>query len=171
MQDNNKIISRGKLLALGYYQIAGGIIGICLLIWLVLSIISFNLLLSIILLSALALFLFSIYSGISLLKNTGKGLRLSLVNQILQLVTFSFAGYAYQYISGVYFSVGLDLTESFNFTFYAGISSWKLNINTDSPEYIFSFNLVAFFLLVLIIRMRTELGRKKELTKIEDIGQ
>jgi hypothetical protein len=93
------------------------------------------------------------------------------MNQILQAISFSMFGYAYQYISGVYFSVGLDLTESFIFKFNFGISSWQLNINSDNPAQTLSLNLFAIFLIIVIDKLSNTVTKLEAEEQLSAIGK
>lgn len=159
-----------KLIVFGYYQIVGGVIGIGITIWFLLGLVSFNWLLLIIVVPAFFLFLFSVYCGFLLLRKNSRGIKLSLLNQYLQLISFAFTGYAYQYASGVFLTIGIDLTESFNFLFNMGISSWELNINTDSPTIALKFNLVAFYLIIAIEKIKKQIAEEEKKRIIAEIG-
>ena len=171
MPSNNKSSIPPKLIALSYYQIAGGIIGIALTVWLILNLNSFNSLFLVIIIPSFILFLFSIFCGILLLKNKSKGLRLSLINQLLQLISFSYIGYAFQYASGLYLLIGLDITESVKFIFGIGVSSFQININTDSPIIELNFNLVALYLAIFIARIISKIKGEKEFEQVNEIGK
>jgi len=157
MERNFSKIINTRLSILGYYQMIGGIIGIALILWLLLKLSSFNLILLVIFVLALLLFLFSIYCGYLLITKNTKGIRLSTINQFLQLFSFAFGGYGYQYFSGLYLTVGLDLTDSFNFIFGFGISSWKLNINAGSPVILVDFNLVALCIILVLDSLKKQI--------------
>jgi hypothetical protein len=159
-----------KLRALGIYQITGGIIGIGITLWLI-NLFAAPALLLVIVLLALGLYAYSIYCGVLVLKNAKRGLKLSKINQLLQLVSFSAFGYAFQYVSGAFMSVGLDLTESLNFKFNTGISSWQININSDNPFLIININLLALFLIMAIDKLQNKMNGLALEEKITIIGQ
>ncbi|SRR5260221_608688 len=156
---------------LGIYQIGGGIIGLGLVVWLSSGLRAITLLLVIILLVAIALYSYSIYCGILLLRKNIFGVRLSLVNQFLQLFSLSIFGFTFQYTSGAFFSVGFDLTNSFLFTFNLGISQWQLTINDNKELLIVNFNIVALFLILFIERLRKEIQKEQVKRRIASIGQ
>lgn len=155
----------------GYYQIVGGIIGLGLLAGLIMSISSFNWLLLIILFVAVVLFFFSIYCGIILLKRIEFGLKVSKINQLLQVIHFSILGYGFQYASGLHFSIGVDLTTEFNFTFNIGVSSWQMNINNDTPTIAISLNFVALLLIIFIDKALNRLKENHLKNSVLEIGQ
>ena len=160
-----------QLKVLSYYQIAGGIIGLGLTIWLIISLISFQWLLLLLFLIALLLYTFSIYCGVILFKNIETGLRFSKINQVLQVIHFTALGYAFKYISGVHLSIGLDLTESLEFQFNMSISGWQFTINDDDPSIIVSLNLVALFLIVFIDKIKLKIKKEQLEKQVFEIGQ
>src|SRR6185312_8988857 len=109
---------KGKLKGLAYYQIIGGVLGICLTIWLLAQTGTITGLVIILFSVALGLYSFSIYSGQQLLKgNTKKGLRLSVINQILQTINFAISGFAYKYVAGLMLYVGIKYLDGLTFSF------------------------------------------------------
>lgn len=160
-----------NLKILSYYQIAGGIIGLCLTAWLITTTSNFHWLLLLIFLIIILLYAFSVYCGLILLKNYEGGLKYSKINQLLQVISFSFLGYTFQYASGVHFYIGIDMSESFIFRFNLGISSWQININQDASVIIINLNLIALFLIMFIDKT---VGKIRELNlnkQISEIGQ
>ena len=103
---------QSKIKGPAYYQIAGGILGICLTIWLIAKTVTITGLFLLIILFALGLYAFTIYCGQQLLKgDPKKALTLSIINQCLQAISFTMFGYAYKYASGLFLSIGVDLTN------------------------------------------------------------
>ena len=162
---------KSKLKALGVYQIIGGIIGIGLTINLISTLISIPKILFPLFFVAFSLFSYSIICGIIIFKSIKKGLRYSKINQILQVVHFMAFGYAYQYISGINFSIGLDLTESLNFKANLNLSAWQLNINTDDPNLIINLNLVALFLIIWIDKAKVATHKEEINKQLNNLGQ
>lgn len=111
---------------------------------------------------ALGLYIYSIYCDILLLKNSKEGLKHSLINQALQMVSFSFFGYAFQYIAGVYFAIGIDLTDGFYIKFNTGLSTWQIIVNSGEQLLFVNVNLVALFLIFFIEKL------KKRISTIEE---
>ena len=138
-----------KIKALAIYQIIGGILGFVFL-FLLLDFRNSSLIWLILLPFIFVLFTYSIYCGIVLLKNVSKGLIHSKVNQFLQVVSFMAFGYAYQYMSGAFISVGLNFTDALEFNFNFGLSHSAMGFNTNDPDLQFSINLIAIFLIVFI---------------------
>ena len=107
---------------------------------------------------AFGLYIFSLLSGWLLWNQYTAGIRCSLINQYLQIVQFTIAGWAYTYISGAYFSLGVDLTYSYRILIDLGIvSTWQLKAFTQSPEVQLSFNFVAILLVVFLTHVKRDL--------------
>lgn len=171
MENNFTKDTTSKLKALAIYQIAGGIIGLGLTGWIISELPAISGPLLILLLIALGLYAYSIYCGILLQKGNISGLNHSLINQFLQLFSFSISGFAFQYISGIFLSAGLDLTNSFNLIFNIGISSWQMIIDAGTEPLIINFNFVALFLIVFIQRLKNKIRSEQAEKQITSIGQ
>ena len=157
MENNFTKDMDSKLKILGYYQIIGGVCGIGLTTWVIMTLNSTELLLLILMLMPLALYIFSVYCGVLLLKRNIEGLKYSLINQYLQLLNFSMLGITYQYTSGIFISAGIDLTEVLRFNFNAGLLAWKVAISTaDAHKFIVNFNFVALFLVFFIEKLKKD---------------
>jgi hypothetical protein len=157
-----------KLRLLGIYQIVGGLMGIILTL---LMVDFYNISNFLLVVFALLLFGYSIYCGILLIRKPKKGLRNSKANQILQTIHFSILGYGFKYVSGLFFSLGFDLTDGFLINIYFGISNWLINANADDAAMNVHLNFVALFLIVLIDKWQRELKTKEMKETIRSIGQ
>src|SRR5688500_13713000 len=120
---------QSNLNALGIYQIIGGVLGLAFSYWIVN--VSFSIILLLDLLFALGLYGFSIYCGILLIRKHKNGLIFSKVNQLLQVIQLAMFGYGFTYISGVAFSVGLDLTDEAVLGFNFAFSNWRVTVNSE----------------------------------------
>ena len=152
MKNLKKIEEEIKIL--GYYQVAGGIVGIGFLIFEIIGILgqdSKKLEEFIVYIIMITPFLLSIYAGIQCIKDKSNKLLLSKINQALQVISFSLAGFGLTYCSGVYFAVGIDLTNDFMFKFNFGLSSVNLEFNTLSKSSFVLVNVIAFYLVYKII--------------------
>lgn len=142
---------------LGVYQIAGGLVGIMLLAYqfiVVDNIPAYQYYLSIL---PLSLFLFSIYAGNLLIgKKYLKGLVVSTINQLLQILGFSIGGVMFIYGSGVFLSVGLDLTDDVIFRSLFWTSYADIGIISDKSQFMLTFNIVAIFLLYQLVKLRKQ---------------
>lgn len=155
---------------LGIYQIAGGMVGLGLFVIMLAGLRQFSLLLVGLIVIALLLFTYSVVCGIMCVKGRSSALTYSLINQLLQLFTFSVAGFAFKYTSGVFFTVGVDLTNSFFFTFNAGISNWNMGINGDPGTFSLGVNIVSLVLVTLIIGLKNKLHIQRSEKISSDFG-
>ena len=166
MQETNKL--KSKISFLAYYQVAGGTVGILLLIWLLAStfpVLGMNILLY---LFMAILFGLSICSGWLLIdKRIEIGLTLSKINQMLQIFGIAFGGFAYEYVAGVGLSPGINLEDgaSFDFNFY--LSKLELYINSSKDFAKVEFNLVAIYLVYFIIKLQNRVANQKDLNPSE----
>ena len=139
---------------LAIYQIAGGILGIGVILWLFkINTTSFTGMQIALLSLASGLYIYSIFCGILLLKDNRNGLNQSQINQCLQLVSIFIFGCAYQYYSGIFFSVGFDLTQKFHFRWKAGFSTFQMNYLNNNESIFVSLNLVALGLVLYIEKL------------------
>lgn len=142
-----------------------------LTIWIISGLTITTSLLLILLLVAIVLYAYSIYCGTLLLKKNISGLKHSLINQFLQLINLSIFGFTFQYISGVFVSAGVDLTDSFLFTFHLGVSQWQITVNGNKELLILNFNLVALFLILFIEKLRNEIRKQQFERQVSSLGQ
>lgn len=83
------------------------------------------------------LYSFSIYSGYTLLtKNFEKGLDLSIYNQLIQVIGFGISGFTFEYFSGIFLSLGLNITNDTIINYNAGFNTWILNLGSNSTLFI-----------------------------------
>ena len=161
-----------RIRGLGIYQIAGGIIGIGVTFWYLLNLNSTpGFLMMLLILFAFGLYAYSIYCGALLLKNARKGLIHSRVNQLLQVASFAMFGYAFQYVSGVYFFIGIDFTESILFKFNMGLSTWQIYISTGNPDLAINLNVVALLLISVIEKLLKSVKQAEKNQQVADIGK
>jgi len=164
---NNDIKSKIKGLAI--YQIAGGIIGIGLTIWLIAQTVTITGLVILVFILAAGLYSFSIYCGKQLIKGKIKsGLRLSTINQALQVINFAVLGFAFKFVAGVILFVGIDYTNDFNIIFNFSLSEFQFNINSHNELVTVGFNVVAIFLIYLIDKLQQEIENRETLFKTSE---
>lgn len=140
--------------AIAIYQILGGVIGIALLVLVMFGgevtvtqeVLRFSIL-------AGLLYIFSILCGRMLFRNPRKGLRLSLVNQVLQVVYFSIGAWAFQYVAGLRIGVGVDMVGGWIFKFRLALSSFHFSAGSDLGQKFVGVNLVALFLIFWLERL------------------
>lgn len=161
---NNDIKSKIKGLAI--YQIAGGIIGIGLTIWLIAQTVTITGLAILIFILAAGLYSFSIYCGQQLLIGKIKsGLKLSTINQALQVINFAVLGFAFKFVAGLIMSIGIDYTNDLNLTFNFSLSEFQFNINSDKELVTVGFNIAAIYLIYLIDKLQQEIEKRETLFK------
>jgi len=166
MEKLNKQIS-----AFGIYQIVGGIIGIALSLYFTTKAGVFNFPILILTLFVLSLYSFSVYCGFLLLRKSYlKGLNLSIINQVLQIITFSILGLTFQYTSGIFLYFGLDLTQDTFFTYDVGLTTFNFKWNSDPNVTAFSINIVAIILMNFAFNLREKIAKEEE-NKLSEIGQ
>lgn len=162
------IIFKSKILAL--YEIIGGFVGISLTIYIIFKLNAFPFLLVCMFFIAFGLYIYSIICGIIILKNLRIGFKLSRINQFLQILNFSVLGYGFNYISGLFIRIGMDLSEPFNFILEWGASTWKLDFNNSQSMNYFSINIIAVILLLFIDKHIKELDTLDFTQKLSEIG-
>lgn len=168
-----KLISKetaSDLTKLGLYQIIGGAIGIILTIWGIYNIQLLAGLTVLLYLLFLLFFAYSIYCGMLCMKAKKEALMLSLVNQVFQVIGFAMMGFAFKYIAGLYVTVGLDMTDSINFGFSAGISKFDFNFNNEADRLEVDFNLIAFGLIYWIDKLMKKVKEEEATRQASSIG-
>ncbi|SDM35809.1 hypothetical protein SAMN05421823_112192 [Catalinimonas alkaloidigena] len=145
--------------ALAYYQILGGVLGIGFMVgmvwghgalsggqWTILLIVSL-------------MYAYSIGCGGVLFKNTGLGLKLSLVNQLFQVLHFALGGYAYRFVSGASLSIELNPEHWSTLGFGYALSTFQVNYQLETGSAVIGINLVAFFFFTSSPKNRTDVRR------------
>lgn len=157
---------KSKIKGLAIYQIAGGIIGIGLTIWLMAQTVTITGLVILMFILAAGLYSFSIYCGQQLLKGKIKsGLKLSTINQALQVINFAVWGFAFKFIAGLILSIGIDYTNDLKFTFNFSLSEFQFFINSNKGLVNVGINLVAIYLVYLIDKLQQEIENRENLFK------
>ena len=147
-----------KIKALAVYQIAGGIFGIYLTLKLISGLSQIPTLLLSFFFIALSLYCYSIICGVLIFAKKDNQLSFSLINQYLQLISFSLFGYAFEYVSGIYLYVGTNFTDEIIFNTKIGIATWRLMYNGDNNLMEINLNLVALFVIILMNKMRKKMN-------------
>jgi hypothetical protein len=151
--------TKSGFLILGAYQILGGMTGIILA---GLHAYSHNRGMILFLLLAFLFFGYSILCGVLLIKTNVMALRLSLVNFLLQLVGWTILGFGFEYISGAFISVGIELTGPAKFDVTFGLSNFHLTFNRNPEKFVIGFNLIALYLLFYTDRLSRKVKSEKE---------
>jgi hypothetical protein len=154
---------RTNINRIGYYQIIGGICGIIITFYGIYLSLPFSGFTAWLLVLSMVLYLFSIFCGQLLIK--GKyllGLKLSAINQALQISGFAMFGFAFSYVSGLCLGFNIDYTDNLYLGLNLSLSTFKININSSEELLVFSFNFVAVFMLQFILNIKSELETKPE---------
>ncbi|MBS1523661.1 MAG: hypothetical protein JST50_21845 [Bacteroidetes bacterium] len=165
--------SKIKLRVLAWYQIVGGIVGLGITFWLIFRVGQVNSLMILIILFALALYAFSIYSGrLLLIDKYSKGLRLTIINQALQVLQFAMMGYGYLYVSGLMLTVGIKVENGFTFDFnFALASTWNMSIASSETAFNISINLVAIYFIYFSNKLKSTIEKEKASYEEQEISE
>ncbi|MGN6617799.1 MAG: hypothetical protein ACTHJ5_11550 [Ilyomonas sp.] len=146
--------------------------GLGITIWLIAQTATITGLILLLYLFAFALYSYSIYCGTLLLKKKKDGLVHSSVNQYLQLVNFAVLGFGFKYVSGLLLSVGIDLTSSLNIKFNLGLmSSWEMNINSDTERIEVNLNLIALFVILFIDKLKKSREQYENEVQLQNVAE
>jgi hypothetical protein len=153
-----------KLKVLGWYQIIGGAIGVLLTLWLFVKMQALSGLVILLFMVAFGLYGLSITAGKKLLGSQYEtGLKLSIINQLLQIISFLFLGYGFMYVSGMALSGSISYNvgeygNGFKLGFDFGIlSKWNIDINSDNKSFNLGVNFLAIYILYFIYRLRQKI--------------
>ena len=158
-----------SLLKLGLYQIAGGVVGILLILWSIYKNQLFSGLVVFLYLIILLFYAYSIFCGALCMQAKSNALLHSLINQVLQFIGFTALGFAFNYVAGVSLTIGINFTESMKFDYGLGISDFLLRFNMESDKFIIDINLVAFGIIYWIEKLRKNIKEEIEMRKISTI--
>ena len=160
-----------KLKALGVYQllfaVAGCILTIVLMVRTGLQYWQVTVLFAV----AFALYFYALLCGIFCWQQKKEALPYSLVNQYLQLVSFSIVGYGFKYFAVLALYVGVDLTNNFFVNFNLEVvSSWTILFASSSDAIVINFNLVAMAVIIIINKLSKIIAAEDADREVLDIG-
>jgi hypothetical protein len=137
---------------ISWIQIIGGITGLGLIADLLLQTDSINGPILLIFLIGLGLFIFAIYTGVSLFfdKNKKKGVILTILNQFFQFFQWHILGYGMSYSSGAELLIGVK-GGTLNFRIAAFISTFRMSIHSQD-SWNFSINIASILIAILTVR-------------------
>jgi len=128
------------------YQILGGTIGIFLLLTIDYSNLSQVKILTCFF--ALTLYSLSIYSGVLLLKNQIlKGINLSIILNLFQIISFAVLGFSFKFVSGICLGINIDLTDDTLLRLNFDITNFQANFWGGSRNIFIGINFVPLFIL------------------------
>lgn len=144
-----------RLSLIGWYEIISGIFGIIITIYSASVIIKgtqgkYHFLSVIIILSVGLLYSFSVLSGWFLIKmKLKKGVLLSNINQTVQVLMITIAGFSYKFIAGVLIGFTLDLnTYIININFE--LPSFSINYSSHSTDLVIGINFMPFIVIYIL---------------------
>ncbi|MBP6620553.1 MAG: hypothetical protein KA188_09910 [Leadbetterella sp.] len=147
-----------RIKRLAYYQIAGGILGVLVLIFALFQMETLDLQVIGVFTMASVFFSFSIYCGLLLTKpNHLLGLRLSKINQLVQVFSFNLFGLALKYISGICLGFFLKDNSEFFIGFNFSLSTFEILLKSSPEEISVGVNLLAVYLIYHIISIESDL--------------
>lgn len=145
---------KNSIYALAGYQIFGGILGLALAGRAMPQLKSFSDAgLSLVFIAGL-LYIYSILCGFVLFTNHRRGLSLSLVNQLLQVVNFSIGSFAYNYVAGFKIGIGIHFVPVWQLKLNLSLSSFQFVINEETGQVLLGINLLALILVYIIERLK-----------------
>ena len=151
-----------KIKAVAAYQIVFGLWGIVLTLQLMFAR-GYNPLILMVNMGIIILYAYSIFCGILLFRKHPAALTYSLINQYLQLVGFSIMGYAFRYVAGIFLMVAADIRDGFALHFNLGLSTWNVQIGSETNYLIVSCNLVAMTLIIFINKLKNRILPEQEM--------
>ncbi|WP_109435463.1 hypothetical protein [Aquimarina sp. AU119] len=147
---------------LGYYQIIGGIVGILFMIYNVFDQLTSNRFFLFSLAVFFGLCVFSIYSGILLIRKRYLiGLNFSLFVQAVQILSFALLGYIFNYAIGIYVRLTIELTNDTIAGIDFGFVNWDLSRSANPDLIEVNFNIVAIVLLSLIFKLKEQIAKER----------
>ncbi|MBS1532605.1 MAG: hypothetical protein JSU01_20035 [Bacteroidetes bacterium] len=163
--------SKIRLNVLAWYQIIGGILGLVATCMTIVQAGQVNALIIFIILFAIGLYVFSMYAGRLLFTSRyPTGLRLSKINQIAQIPQIAMLGYAFWYVSGSMFAVGIKVADGFTFDFNFGLmSTWQMSIASGDRYFLLAVNVVAIFWLYFIAKLKRDIQDDEDFFEPESV--
>jgi hypothetical protein len=168
MQNHTSTETQNELSKLGLYQIVGGSIGIIMVIRALFLNRGFSGSEFLIALAMIALFGYSVFCGVLCLEPRQNATTHSFINQALQLLSFSLIGYSFEYVAGVYLSIGLDFSGGADLTFGAGVSKLTIAINGEPDTTTVNINLIALLILFWLDRIIKKIKEEKAIRQDTD---
>lgn len=163
--------TNAKLNALGIYQLAGGLIGVAMVVRLIYNFPDWPPKYYLMICFVFMLYMYSVFCGILVLRKSNIALRHSLINQYLQLINFYIAGFGFTFISGSSLSVGVDLTNGFIVDFhFTLLSDFAIRLATDSPTIAIYINTIALAIIIFINNLNKKILAEREERMVADIG-
>lgn len=156
---------------IGWYEIIGGSFGVLLVFIFSIRLANSMQLFSIMIFFLFAvLFLFSIISGILLLRNHTRGELLSIIVQALQIPQFIIKGIAYSFVAGGKFTLqyfnGLGTGFKIDFGIF---SEFNFYINSNVHGYLIGLNLVPIILIFIL--QKNKINKESLIGETTEVSQ
>ncbi|MGW9685373.1 hypothetical protein [Flagellimonas sp. 2504JD1-5] len=165
-----KIKSKRNILkGIGIFEIVGGVTGLGLIFWLMLQGTETNTFVLLILLFAIAFYIYSIFAGVKLFKHQENDVRHSQIFQCIQILGISFGGFTYLMTSGGYLFLGYNFTEgNITFSFALVASKFQINLLNSSQGSFIYLNFLAILVLVILEKSLIIIQEQKKLKESYD---
>lgn len=158
-----------KLKIIGIYQIAGGLIGLGLTIWLITMLLPMPFIITCIIITSTGLFLFSIGCGIGLCLKRWTAINLSVVLQLLQIVSFTLYGCSFNFISGLGILLNFDFTSNLQMQMKLSEPLLRFTYLIDPTDKIVGINLMAILVCFFTIDLKRKIVRLLNQSDINSI--
>ncbi|WP_207431740.1 hypothetical protein [Sabulibacter ruber] len=135
---------------IAFYQLVGGAVGLVLAIRTGFKMEAEAMSSTAAILLACILYLYSIFCGVLLLKQPARYLTLSMVNQVLQVLSLGIGSFAFNYVAGLKIGIGVNFLESWVFKLRFSISSFQFILGAGTVSSFVTVNLLALVLLYLL---------------------
>jgi len=141
-------------LLLGFYQVVGGAIGLVLCLVGLGQFDTTNALIVGVMVGAILMYAYSVICGVFLLKVPTRllRLRLSAVNQAVQVLVISSNSVTYKFVSGLAIIVGARTAPEMTLGLKFSLSSFLIHWGSANAEVFYGIDLIALILVVMIIQ-------------------
>ena len=148
-----------KLKLIAIYQIIGGLVGLGLTIWLITMLLPMPLVVVCITAISIGLFLFSIACGVGLLYKKWTAINLSIILQILQIVSFTLYSCSFKFISGLGVLLNFDFTNNLQVQLKFSEPLLKITYLIEPTDKAIGINLAAILICFFIVDLKRKLLR------------
>jgi hypothetical protein len=148
-----------KLKLIGIYQIIGGLVGLGLTIWLITMLLPMPFIVVCIVVGSIGLFRFSIACGIGLCFRKKTAIYLSIVLQLLQMISFTLYGCSFKFISGIGFLLNFDFTNNLQVQMKLSEPLFRFTYLIDPNEKIIEINLASLLICFFIFDLKGKIIR------------
>lgn len=144
------------LKSIAIYQILGGLIGFFILSTIDFSILNTNKVIVIFIM--FVLFSLCVLSGYLLLsRKLQKGINLSIILNLFQIISFGILGYTYKFISGICLGMNFDLTDDVLFRLSFDVTNFQVNFWGGSKVTFVGINFIPLIVLHFLFKIKESL--------------